>query len=237
MRKLQPYACALVIVGIAAASCCRVERVSAAQADSSRLDTILHQMDAASAKFQNAQADFEKAEFEKIVHDTTTETGKIYFLRKGSTTQMGAKSALHIVEFKDGNVRVYNPGSNHLDQYSVAGKNQALAQTFLTLGFGGSGKDLKDKWTITDKGSEQMSDGASTVAVEQLDLVSKDPGVKQNYPHITIWLDPVRDVALKQIFYESSGNTNTATYKNIVWNAKSVDTSSFAIKCKSNKCD
>jgi outer membrane lipoprotein-sorting protein len=199
-----------------------------------RLETVLRQMNEASRKFESAQADFDKAEYEKLVKDTTTESGKIYFLRKGGAIQMGAKSPTQVVEFKDGTVRLYNVGINHVDTYSV-GKNQALAQTFLTLGFGGSGDDLKAAWTIVDQGSVPMSDGGKTVQVEQLDLVSKDDGVRRNIAHVTIWVEPERDVALKQIFYETSGNTNTATYKNIVVNGK-VDVGAFAIKCKGGKC-
>ena len=33
----------------------------------------------------------------------------------------------------------------------------------MTLGFGGSGTDLAKAWTITDQGSESLSDGSKTV--------------------------------------------------------------------------
>jgi outer membrane lipoprotein-sorting protein len=206
---------------------------AAAQSKAARLETVLREMDEASAKFQSAQADFQRNQFEKIVNDTTTETGKIYFQRKGGAMQMGEVSPQHVVEFKGGKARIYSPGTNQVQEYSVAG-HEATAQAILTLGFGGSGKDLEQAWTIEDKGPEQMSDGSKTVEVEQLDLVSKDAGMRNNYTHVTIWVDPLRDVALKQIFFQKSGDTNTAIYKNVTLN-KPVDIGYFAIKCK-GKC-
>jgi outer membrane lipoprotein-sorting protein len=126
-----------------------------------------------------------------------------------------------------------------VDVFTATGKNQALAETMMTLGFGGSGTDLEKAWDITDQGSEQMSDGSKQVQVEKLDLVSKDPTIRNNYSHITIWVDPARDVSLKQILFEasggkSSGNTRTAVYTNIRPNEK-VNTDAFAIKCP-GKC-
>jgi outer membrane lipoprotein-sorting protein len=70
--------------------------------------------------------------------------------------------------------------------------------------------------------------------VEKLDLVSKNPKVRDNFTHITLWLDPVRDVSLKQVFYTPSGDTQTAIYSNIKLNSP-VDTKAFEIKCK-GKC-
>jgi outer membrane lipoprotein-sorting protein len=225
--------CALAIAG------CGVERISAAaQPTPSRLDTVLQQMNAASAKFQSAQADLRQELFTKVVEDTEGQKGIVYFLRKNGTTQMGIKmlpQPAQIVEFKDGTLRIFNPGTNHIDAYSASGKNQSLAETFMTLGFGGSGADLRKSWTIDDQGAEQMSDGSKTVPVEKLDLVSKDDTIRKNYSHVTIWIDPARGVTLKQVFFASNGDTRTAFYSNIRLN-QPVDVAPFAIKCK-GKCD
>ena len=74
---------------------------------------------------------------------------------------------------------------------------------------------------------------------EKLDLVSKDPAISNNFSHITIWLDPVRDVSLKQVLFLASGgtptgDTRTVYYTNIRLN-QPVDAAPFAIKCK-GKC-
>jgi outer membrane lipoprotein-sorting protein len=214
-----------------------VARVSAAEGGGARLESVLQQMDAASAKFQSAQADLRQELYTKVVDDNEEQKGTVYFLRKNGATQMGIKmlpQPAQIVEFKDGVLRVFNPGTNHVDQFSASGKNQALAETLMTLGFGGSGADLKKAWTIEDQGTEQMSDGSKTVPVEKLDLVSKDETIKKNYTHVTIWIDAARGVTLKQEFFAANGDTRTAFYANIRLN-QAVDVGPFAIKCK-GKC-
>ncbi len=205
---------------------------SAQQPQNSHLDAVLRQMDAASARFQTAEADFRWDLFERVVRQTTTQTGSIYFLRaKGGSIEMGAKidpPQAKTLAYKDGKLRVYDPGANHLTELS-AGANQAQYESFLTLGFGGSGRDLENAWTITDGGAEKMSDGSSSVTVEKLDLVPRQPSVRNTFTHVTIWVDPQRAISLKQVFYTPSEDTRTAVYTHIRYNNK-VDTGRFAIK-------
>ena len=203
-----------------------------AQAKTDRLKSVLSQMDAASLKFKSAEADIKKEHFEKIVSDTSGEAGTIYFLRAGNSIQVGAKFKNgQTLEYKNGTVRLYAEGTNHLDQASASGANQARFETFLTLGFGGSGADLVKAWTITDQGTEQVTDSGKPVQVEKLDLVSKDPSVRNTFNHVTIWVDPARGVSLKQEFFAPSGNTDTTTYNNIRLN-QTINVKAYAIKCK-----
>jgi len=208
----------------------------AAQAGADRLKTVLGQMDAASARFHSAEANVQKLQFEKIVNDTSTETGIIYFMRSGGSMQMGAKfdpPDAQVLEYKNGVGRLFTP-PNQLQQISAGGANAARSEAFLTLGFGGRGSDLAKAWTIADLGAEQMSDGSKTVPVEKLDLVSKDESMRGSFTHITIWVDPVRDVSLKQVGFTPSGDTDTTIYTNIKLN-QAIDLKAFEIKCK-GKC-
>ena len=207
-----------------------------AQAKPDRLKIVLAQMDAGSAKFRSAEASIQKQQFEKIVNDTTTESGTIYFLRSGNSTQVGARfdpPNAQTLEYRNGVARLYSAGTNQIKTYS-AGQNQALAQTILALGAGGSGRDLAANWTITDQGTEKMSDGSRMVDVEKLDLVSKDANVRSTYTHITMWIDPLRDISLKQVGFTPSGDTQTTIYTNIRLN-QPIDFKAYAVKCK-GKC-
>ena len=56
------------------------------------------------------------------------------------------------------------------------------------------------------------------MSVEKLDLVGKDQSVRSNFTHVTLWIDPLRGVSLKQEFFTPSGDTQTATYTNIKLN-------------------
>jgi outer membrane lipoprotein-sorting protein len=201
------------------------------------LKAVLAQMDASSKNFRTAEAGVTREQYDRIVHDTTTETGSIYFQRTGAAIQMGAKfdpPAATVLEYKNGTLRFYQ--ANHLETRSASGADQARFQTYLTLGFGGSGADLASAWDITDQGSDQIADGGKPIKVEKLDLVSKDPSVRNTYTHITIWIDPARDVSLKQETFDPGGDTNTVTYSAIRYNQPIKDLAAFAIKCQ-GKCN
>jgi outer membrane lipoprotein-sorting protein len=212
------------------------------QAPSPQLTYVLKQLDTASAKFQRATADFQWDYYEKIVHDTTTQKGSIYFEREKGATSMGAvviapnagpkSKPIKVIQYEAGTLQMFDSG---VDQITVvnAANNQAAIESFLTLGFGGSGTDLKNAWTITDLGPETLSDNGQPVKVEKLDLVGKDEAARKNFTHITIWVDPTRAVSLKQIFYTTSGDYRTATYSAIKVNGN-VHKDQFAIKKDKN---
>jgi outer membrane lipoprotein-sorting protein len=216
-----------------------------AQSGTPKLAELLASMDTASKQFKTATANFQWDYYEKIVHDTTTQSGSIYFKRDGGQIDMAAvitgvdplkpkakPGTLKVLQFQGGRLQMFDPG---LDQVQVfqAGANQAEYEQFLTLGFGGSGSDLQRVWNITDLGPDTLSDDGKPVKTEKLDLVSKDAANRKSISHVTIWVDPQRAISLKQIFYQTSGNYRTATYTNIKLNGP-IDTGKFAIKKDKN---
>ncbi len=201
-----------------------------AQPRPGHLDEVLRQMDAASLKFQSAEANFRWDLYERVVKETTTQTGTIYFKKQGSSINMGTRitsPSLRLIEFRNGVVRVFDPTSNHLTIINTA-KNKSQVEAFLTVGNGGSGKDLAAAWTIADLGDEVL-DGVKTA---KLDLVPKDPAVRANCTHMTIWVDPVRGIQLKQSLYMPSGDYRTAVYTDIKYDQK-VDEKPYQIKTDS----
>jgi outer membrane lipoprotein-sorting protein len=212
------------------------------QAPSPQLSFVLKQLDTASAKFQRATADFQWDYYEKVVHDTSTQKGSIYFEREKGSTDMGAvlvdpnagpkSKPIKVIQYQGGLVQIFDPGVDQITVLHEAG-NQAEIESFLTLGFGGSGADLARAWNITDQGPETLTDNGQPVKVEKLDLVGKDADARKNFTHITIWVDPTRAVSLKQIFYTASGDYRTATYSSIKVNGN-VHKDQFAIKKDKN---
>lgn len=201
-----------------------------AQPKPGHLDAVLRQMDEASLKFQSAEANFRWDLYERVVKQTTTQTGTIYFKKQGTSTVMGAKieqPSVKLIEFRNGILRLFEPGTNHLTTVDAT-KNKAELESFLTVGFGGSGKDLAKAWTISDLGDEVI-DGVQTA---KLDLVPKDPSVHKNCTHMTLWVDPVRGLELKQSLYMPSEDYRTAVYANIKYNQK-VDEKQYQIKTDS----
>lgn len=195
------------------------------------LDKTLRAMDAASVKFQSAEADLRWDSFEKVVRETTSQFGSVYVIRKGSSSEYGATLATKqgaaptkYLHFADGKGYMYDTIGKKTTGFS-AGQDKARAESFLTLGFGGSGKDLEKQWTITQQGTETV-DNVSTV---KLDLVPKDPSVANMFTHVLIWIDTTRGISLKQLSYTPEGDTRTAYYTNIRYNTK-VDTKKYSKK-------
>lgn len=204
---------------------------SFAQAKSSDLEAVLRQMDQASTRFKSAEASFRWDLYERVVKETTTQNGTIYFLKNGSGLQMGAKIAppsAKFIEYKNGGLQLFDPGSDHLTLLS-AGNNKAQYESFLTLGFGGSGTDLAKAWDITNLGTEQINDGTKMVTTTKLNLVSKDASVRNMFTHIIIWVDPARGISLKQQFFTPSEDTRTTFFTGIRYN-QPVNTRPYAIK-------
>ncbi|MHB1745693.1 MAG: LolA family protein [Acidobacteriaceae bacterium] len=198
------------------------------------LNRVLTQLDASATKFHSAKADFQWDQFERVVENTDTQAGVIYYEGSGPAARVaidietadGQPSKKTIV-YSGGVLQFFQP---QIDQMTVfhAGDKQGQYESYLTLGFGGSGSDLKKSWDIAYQGMESI-DGVQTA---KLDLVSKQASVRANFSHVTIWVDPTRAVSLKQILYEPSGDTRTAYYKNIEYNKK-ISSSVFKIKTNS----
>ena len=229
----------------AAATAVLIASTASAQ-QPANLEAVLHQLDTASANFHSAQADFRRDGYAKVVKETTSQCGVIYFERKGAALEMGAKVApsptlscsgesaatangTRTLAYKGGELQMFEPALNHLTLLH-AGSNQAQYESFLTLGFGGSGRDLAKTWDITDQGAEVLKDGAKSVTTTKLDLVAKDPANRNMFSHITIWVDPVQGISYKQLFFTPSGDTYTTYYDHVRCCNQKVNESAFAIK-------
>ena len=84
--------------------------------------------------------------------------------------------------YAGGNVKLYEePPINQVTTLSKVSQYES----YLMLGFGASGKDLRTKWEIKYLGAETL-DGVKT---DKLELVAKDPAVRKNLPKVTVWMD------------------------------------------------
>src|SRR2546425_5655160 len=123
------------------------------------LERVLDQMDSTAANFRTTEASFVWDQYQKVVDETDTQKGKVYFRRAGNETQMAAdivEPDKKYVLFADGKVEVYQP---RIDQVTVyqAGKNRDAFESFLVLGFGGSGHDMLKSFDVKYLGSEKLN--------------------------------------------------------------------------------
>jgi outer membrane lipoprotein-sorting protein len=201
---------------------------SAAFAQNADLQKVLSEMDAASAKFQSAQADFSADSYTAVVESHDVQKGTIAFRRAGGATEMimhvktdEGQPSLKDVLYKNGELDYYQPTVKQ-ETILKAGSNY---DRYFSLGFGGGGKDLAANWNINYMGTETV-DG---VEAAKLDLTAKTPS--DQFTHITIWVDAKRDVSLKQQVFQDSGDSRTAVYSNIKLN--DVPASAFTLQIAS----
>ena len=121
-------------------------------------------------------------------------------------------------------ISLYEPSIDQVTQYNP-GKNKADFETYLVLGFGGSGHDLTRSFDVNYAGMEQ----AQGVNAAKLELTPKSQRVKNTFSTITLWIDPARGVSVQQKFQGPSGDYRLAKYSNIQLNGK-VPGDAFKLK-------
>jgi outer membrane lipoprotein-sorting protein len=222
---------ALFCLGLVVSFSGSLRAQTAAPASNADVQKVIGELNAAAAKFSSAQADFTWDQYTAVVQEHETQTGTIFFERKKAVTRMAAdlkqdngKDAPKTVVYDGGEVNFYEPTIKQLTTVK-AGANRGQFESFLTLGFGGSGTDLEANWKVSLVGTENM-DG---VTVAKLELVPKEQKVLDMFTHVTIWVEPSRGISHKQVFYQPSGDLRTATYKNIRYNSP-VPADVFRIK-------
>jgi outer membrane lipoprotein-sorting protein len=195
------------------------------------LDTVLKKMDTASSAFRTTEASFEWILWEKVTGDQDTQKGKVYFRREGSHIEMAAdvsdpKPPKYLL-FTGDKIELYETGINRVTIFDAT-QHRADFETFLVLGFGGSGHDLLKSFDVTYKGTEKIGDVTASI----LDLVPKSEKIRNNFPHIILWIDPDRGLSIQQKLFESSGNYRQQIYSDIAINKKIAD-SVFKLKTNS----
>lgn len=181
------------------------------------LEAVLSEMDRASVTFKSAQADFKWDNYQKVVDETETQTGKVYFRRDSAKVEaLFDITAPHPkqVLFKDGMLSLYDKKIDQVTQHKT--ENRTDVEAFLGLGFGARGHELLKNYDVKMDGWETM-DGTR---VAKLELVSKSEKVRNMFSQFILWIDPQQDVPLQQKVFQPSGDYWLAHYTNFKLNAR-----------------
>ena len=190
----------------------------AQSANSAALDNVLKKMDSASASFQTAQADFVWDQYQRVVDETDTQKGTVYYRRAGKEIEMMAdikEPDRKAVLYKDGKLQVYQPKIDQVMVYPAGGNRNEL-ESYLVLGFGGSGQDLQKAFDVSYEGEETVD----SVATAKLQLIPKSEKIRNNFSKIFLWIDLARGISLQQKFMQTQGDYRLAKYSAIRVNAK-----------------
>jgi outer membrane lipoprotein-sorting protein len=175
-------------------------------------------MDDASAHFQTCQADFSFNQYQKVVDETDTQTGTVYYRRSGPAIEMMAEFKQpdrKYVLYKDAKLQVYQPKIEQVLEYST-GANKDQVESFLVLGFGGSGQDLKKAFEVSFQGEESV-DG---IATGKLQLVPKSEKTRATFSQIILWIDLSNGISVQQKLIQTQGDYRLAKYSGINLKAK-----------------
>ena len=178
------------------------------------LEKIMSKMDETAAKFHTAQANFTWTTFNSVVNEESgRQTGKIYFQHNGNETEMAADidppDAQQVI-FSKGKIQLYKPQTGTVNVYDASAHREEF-ETFLVLGFGVSGDDMRKSFDVTYGGEEKI-DGTDTA---KLELVPKSDKMKQHFPQITLWINPQTGISVQQKLMETNGDYRLAKYSGI----------------------
>ncbi|HLZ00247.1 MAG TPA: outer membrane lipoprotein carrier protein LolA [Candidatus Angelobacter sp.] len=188
------------------------------------LQGVLAQMNQASANFKSVQADSEWEQYTKVVDTKDVQNGRLYLRRTSKGVDIGIKFVSPapkeiVFDAKEGLGRLYEPGINQITEHNV-GNDKADLEALMSLGFGGRGDDLRKSYEVK-LGGWEMVDGKNTA---RLELTPTTPRLQHAFSKIVLWIDPTRDVALRQQFFEgASGDYRLVHNTNIVVNGKLPD--------------
>jgi outer membrane lipoprotein-sorting protein len=192
------------------------------------LEQVLRQMDQAAAGFNTSQAAFVWDQYQKVVDEHDLQKGMVYFRRVGNEIQMAAEitnpEAPKSVLFTDSKVEIYQPKIDQVTRYNT-GKDRATVESFLVLGFGGSGKDMLKSFDVKYIRAENVG-GVDTAKLELVPLSVKG---RNMFDHIWLWVDTSRGVSVQQQLFEPSGDYRLAKYSDIQMHQKIPD-SVFKLK-------
>lgn len=191
---------------------CLIGLVSTLQADS--LPQILARMDRDAPNFHALQADLVMDTYQKILDAHTKENGSLKMQRsnKGEVRAIieFTGNSARTLFFAGKNVRIYYPAINQYQDVSL-GSNAGVVNQYLLLGFGSSGKQLAESYTITEEGQDKISG----VTAAKLLLVPKDASVLQHLSKVELWIPENGANPVQQQFYEPSENYRLITYSNM----------------------
>jgi outer membrane lipoprotein-sorting protein len=201
-------------------------------ADPVTLESVLKKMDETAASFRSTEAQFEWDRYEKVIDEVDDiEFGTIYYRRSDKDIEMMAditKPDKKYVLFKEGKVSMYMPKPDQVTVWDL-GKSSADFESYLDLGFGGSGQDLMKSFDVTFLGPQTVAG----VPTAELQLIPKSVKLRNNIAKILLWIDLDKGISVQQQFFEPQGDYRLTKYSSIELNGKKIPDAVFKLKTTS----
>jgi outer membrane lipoprotein-sorting protein len=199
-----------------------VEQVCASTAQESprwTTESVLMMMDKSASDFRSLTADIDHIKYTEVVKDTSTETGQIFVRRDQKMRIEFTKPDPRVILRTGDSLFVFTPKINRVEEYNL-GKNRALVDQYVLLGFGTKSQNMEKSYDIALSGEEEIDLHKAFV----LTLTPKSEDVRKQITKIQIWLDSSSWLPIQQKFFEAgSGDYFLFKYSNMMKNLKISD--------------
>ena len=183
-------------------------------AGDAKLEQVLAKMDQAAARFKSLSANVEYVQHMEAIHEEEQQTGTI-LVKHANRKELHVKISIEKPDPKiaiaDGNkVEVYYPSSAEVQEVAL-GQRRSLVDMILTLGFGGSSKELQDAYTVKLGGADTVAGEATS----RLELIPKSKELLEQWKQIDLWVSDATGNAVQQKFYERGKDYTLITYTSV----------------------
>lgn len=176
-------------------------------------------MDRSAKDFRSLTADIENVKYTAVVKDTSTETGQIWVRHDQKMRIEFSKPEPRTILRTGDSLFIYNPKLNRVEEYDL-GKNRAMVDQYIRLGFGTKSEDIKKSYLVTVTGEEDFDHKKAVV----LELTPKSGQIRSQISRIQMWIDEASWLPLQQKFYETGSDDYILFhYSNLMKNLKISD--------------
>lgn len=183
------------------------------------INGVLGMMDKAAQDFHTLSAEIEHVKYTAVVKDTSTETGHIFVRRDDKMRIEFVNPDPRTILRLGDSLFLFNPKINRVEEYNL-GKNKALVDQYVRLGFGTRGEDIRKSYLVSVTGEEELDHKKAVV----LELTPKSDEVRNQITKIQMWLDEASWLPIQQKFFEAgSGDYFLFHYTNAMKNLRLGD--------------
>jgi outer membrane lipoprotein carrier protein len=196
----------------------------AREAQESRLDAILVEMDKAGKRLKTMTADFVQTDHDFLLKDQEETRGKLYLALPGRIRWEHAPPKEKVLLVKDDLVRIYNPTAHQVHEFK-RGQGSKSGGADLLIGFGSNSDTIRKNYDVSLSGE---TDSEATLA-----LVPKPDSTASLFTKIELTLDKKTWTPVRSVFHSPNRNRADIRFENVALN-RNLPEDTFELKLPPN---
>lgn len=185
------------------------------------VEAILARMDRTAPAFKGMTAHVRRVQHTAVINEDTADSGTMSLKRSHSDIHMLVdltEPDPKAIYLHGDRLEIYYPKMQTIEEYDV-GKNRALVDQFLLIGFGTSGADLSAAYQIKLVGSETIGDVKAT----HLEMIPKSKEVLKYLTKLELWIPETAMYPVQQKLNQPAGDYMLITYTSVKLNPSLSD--------------